>query len=79
MTVCIKVNTVGATRMNTMKFNCWPKLDKKFAMTPQEAESNYRNIRTGYGVDDTSERKNLFRGAVSGIRELSNWSCFQFL
>ena len=48
-------------------------------MTPQEAVSNYKNIRTGYQVDDTSKGKNLFLTVVPGLREFGNWSGFQFL
>ena len=47
-------------------------------MTPQEAESNYKNIRTGYGVDDTSKGKNLFLDAVPELRKFANWSGCQF-
>ena len=48
-------------------------------MTQQEDESNYKNIRTGYGMDDTSQGKNLFLNAVSGIKKSAKWSGFQFL
>ena len=47
-------------------------------MFPQEAGSKYKNIITGYGVDDTSKGKNLFLDAVPGQREFANWSGFQF-
>ena len=30
---------------------------------------SYKKNRTGYGMDDTSQGKNLFLNAVSGIRE----------
>ena len=39
------------------KFNSWTKIGETFAMTPQEAESKYKNIRTGFG--------RYFRRAVS--------------
>ena len=35
-------------------------------MFPQEAESKYKNIITGYGVDDNSKGKNLFLDLVPG-------------
>ena len=47
-------------------------------MFPQEAESKYKNIITGYGVDDTSKGKNLFLDVVLGQREFANLSGFQF-
>ena len=47
-------------------------------MFPQETGSKYKNIITGYGVDDTSKRKNLFLDAVPGQREFANRSGFQF-
>ena len=48
-------------------------------MAPQEAESDFKNIRTCYGADDTSKGKNLVLDAVPGLREFANWSGFQFL
>ena len=48
-------------------------------MFQQEAESKYQNIKTGYGMDDTSKGKNLFLDAVPGQGETANWSGFQFL
>ena len=46
-------------------------------MFPQEAESKYNNIITGYG-GDTSKGKNLFLDLVPGQREFANSSDFQF-
>ena len=60
------------------KLNCWTKLSEKFAVFSQEAESKYKNIITGYGVDDTSKVKNLFLDVVPGQREFINLSGFQF-
>ena len=37
-------------------------------MFPQEAESKYKNIITGYGVDDTLKGKNLLFDVVPGQR-----------
>ena len=56
-------------------------------MFPQEAESKYKNIITGYGVDDTENitllggtppSKNLFLDVVPGQSEFANLSGFQF-
>ena len=47
-------------------------------MFPQEAESKYKNIITGYRVDHTSKGKNLFLDVVPGQREFANLSGFQF-
>ena len=52
--------------------------NEKFAMFPQEAESKYKNIITGYGVNNTSKEKNLFLDAALGQREFANWSGFLF-
>ena len=42
-------------------------------MFSQEAESKYKNIITGYGVNDTSKGRNLFPDAVP-----ANWSGLLF-
>ena len=47
-------------------------------MFSQEAASKYKNIVTGYGVDNTSNGKNLFLDTVPGQSEFANWSGFQF-
>ena len=40
-------------------------------MFPEQAESKYKNIITGYRVDDTSKVKNLFLDVFPG-QENSN-------
>ena len=47
-------------------------------MFPQQAKSKYKNIITGYGVNDTSKGKNLFLDAVPGQREFANSSGILF-
>ena len=51
---------VGTTKMNTRSLI----VGQNFPMFPQEAESKYKNIVTGYEVDDTSEGESLFRDVV---------------
>ena len=60
------------------KLNCWTKLVENFAVFPQEAETKYKNITTGYGVDSTSKAKNLFLDVVLGQRGFADLSGFQF-
>ena len=71
MTVCMIIDIVGTAMMKNKKLNCWIKLSEKFAMFPEQAESKYKNIITGYGVDHTSKGKNLFLDVVPG-QENSN-------
>ena len=47
-------------------------------MFPQEAKSKYKNIITGYGVDNTSKGKSLFLDVVPGQREFAHLNGFQF-
>ena len=65
--------------MNTKSLIVGENLASNFSMFPQEAESKYKNITTGYGVDDTSKGKNMFLDDVPGQREFANLSAFQFL
>ena len=47
-------------------------------MFPQEAEAKYKNIITGYGVDNASKGKNLFLDVVPGQREFAIGVAFSF-
>ena len=76
MIVWYHIDMVGTTKMTTRSLIV--RQNEKLAMFPQEAESKYKNIITGYGVNNTSKGKNLFLDAVPGQREFANWSGFLF-
>ena len=66
--VCFTTNTVDFTDRN-MKVNCWEKVASKFDLTPQQAETKFRNGRTTYTQKVfTKEEDSTFWFLTGGLK-----------